>query len=272
MVPTPQRDKNVDRDPSTLPFVAPCRSLSVGAPLGWVKRGWRDLRRAPRQSLTYGAVIVALSYVISILAAMFGNLALLLGLLSGFVFLGPVLAIGLYSISCQIDMGREPQLGYCLREGRRHLSNELLFAIILLIVFLVWARAATLVHVFFPTKAHPGLRELLPFLAVGTPIGAIFAAIIFMASAFSLPMIMDRKVDMVTAVITSINAVLRNKLAMLVWAGIIALAVLVGFATAFIGLAVLIPLIGHATWHAYKQTIEADAWPPHEPIEDAATG
>jgi uncharacterized membrane protein len=253
-------------NPDELPFVAPCRTLEPDAPLRWLRLGWQDIRRAPRQSLTYGMVMVLLSYLISLIAWEFGNLGLLVGLLTGFVFLGPVLAIGLYSISCQIQLGRDPELGYCVREGKRHLGNELVFAVVLLVVFLVWARAASMIHVFFPVESGYGLADLALFLGIGSAVGAIFSAIIFMASAFSLPMIMDRKADPITAMLTSINAVLRNKLPMLIWALIIVGAVLIGFATAFLGLAVLLPLIGHATWHAYQETIDASAWPPQGEI------
>ncbi len=250
--------------PQALPFVAPCAQLDARAPLRWLRSGWRDIRRAPRQSLTYGLFVVACSYLLSYLAFRFGSYVLLLSLLSGFIFVGPALAIGLYSVSRQLQLGREPRLGYCLREGRRHMGNEMLFALMLLIVFLVWARAASMVHVFFPVQAGPQWGDLALFLGVGTVIGSIFAAIIFSASAFSLPMIMDRRVDMVTAVVTSVNAVLRNKGPMALWALIIVASVALGFATAFLALIVLLPLIGHATWHAYCETINARAWPVHE--------
>lgn len=250
-------------NPNELPFVAPCRKLTVGAPLRWLSLGWQDIRRAPRQSLAYGTVLLLLSYLTSLVAYRYGNIYLLLAMLSGFIFLGPVIAIGLYSISRQLQEGRRPVLGYCVREERRHMGNELVFTIILLIVFLVWARAASMVHVFFPVQGDPKLKDLALFLGIGSAVGTIFAAIIFCISAFSLPMIMDRKADVVTAVITSVNAVLRNKKVVFIWALLIVVLVLIGFATAFIGLAVLLPLIGHATWHAYQETIDASAWPRH---------
>ncbi|NIR59164.1 MAG: DUF2189 domain-containing protein, partial [Gammaproteobacteria bacterium] len=209
----------------------------------------------PRQSLTSGVVIVALSYIVSLIGWWLGNLALVLALMSGFLLLGPALALGLYSISCRLGIGRTPTLGHCLAQGRRHLGNGLAFAVILLIVFLVWARAASMVHVFFPLEADPQWADLVTFLGVGSAVGAIFAGIVFAASAFALPMIMERKTDVVTAVVTRINAALRNGAAMAV-----------GFATAFLGLAVLIPLIGHATWHAYRDTIDPSAWPADEAV------
>ncbi len=247
--------------PEELPFVAPCRRLDRGAPWRWLRKGWEDFRHAPRQSLTHGLVVVLLTLVIGQAAWRFGNLGLFLGLVSGFVFLGPVLALGLYSISCQLERGFEPQLGYCLREGRRNLGNAMVFAVILLVVFLLWARAASMVHVFFPVEADYQWRDLAVFLSVGSVIGAVFAAIVFAASAFSLPMILDRQADMVTAVLTSVHAVLQNKGVMALWAALIGLGVLLGVVTAGLGFALVIPIIGHATWHAYRETIIADDWP-----------
>ncbi len=251
-----------------LPFVAPCNILATSAPFHWLRLGWADLTAAPKQSLTYGLIIVGLSYLVSLMVWLYGGLGLLISLLSGFLFLGPVLAIGLYSISCQIAAGKKPQLGYCLREGKRHLGNELIFAVILSIIFLVWARAASMTHILFPEVSNAAWAQFIPFLAVGTFEGIVFSAIIFCFSAFSLPMIMDRKVDVVTAIVTSINAVLRNKKVLMIWACIIVLIVTIGFATAFIGFIVLMPLVGHATWHAYQETINSSAWPKHTNIND----
>ena len=251
-----------------LPFVAPCKKLDKKAPVRWLKLGWQDIKTAPKQSLIYGSIIVVLSYIVSLMVWLYGGLGLLVSLLSGFVFLGPILAIGLYSISCQIQAGLKPQLGYCLREGKRHLSNELVFAVILSVVFLVWARAASMIHIFYPSTSNADWTQFAIFLTVGTLVGSIFSAIIFCFSAFSLPMIMDRKVDVITAVVTSVNAVLRNRMVLYFWACIIVAIVAIGFATAFIGFIVLMPLVGHATWHAYKETIDSSAWPKHANINE----
>ena len=253
-----------ETDASELPFVAPCRQLSINAPIRWLKLGWQDIKTAPRPSLTYGSLMLMFSYLISLIAWEFGSFYMLLSLLSGFIFLGPILAIGLYSISCQIQIGREPVLGYCIREGKRHLSNEAFFAVLLLIVLLVWARATSVIHVFFPMDADPNWEDLILFLSIIGFVGTLFASFIFCLSAFSLPMIMDRKVDMITAGITSFNAVLNNKLVMLFWAFIIVMCVALSFLTGLLGLVILLPLIGHATWHGYQETIDASKWPKHE--------
>lgn len=250
--------------PEELPFAAPCRQLALSEPIGWLRLGWADLKAAPRQSLCYGVIMLALSYMITVATWLFGNAGLYLGLVSGFVFVGPWLALTLYSISRRLEEERRVSLARSMGDAARAVGNALVFAVILTVVFLVWARAATMVHVFFPAADNPGWSELLPFLAVGSLIGAVFSAIVFAASAFSLPMLMDRRTDTVTAVVTSINAVLRNKDAMAVWAAIIVGCVLLGALTAWLAFIVLLPLIGHATWHAYRRTIDAGQWPALE--------
>jgi uncharacterized membrane protein len=248
-------------DPAALPFAAPCRPLSLSAPFGWLRLGWSDLRAAPRQSAFYGLLIAALGAIIALLAWKLGLLALYVGLASGFVFVGPFLAMGLYSISYQREHGRHPSLAFSLRQGREHLPEALVLGVCLLVVLLVWARAATIMSVFRPSDAFPTWHDLIPYLGIGTVVGAFFCAIVFAATAFSLPMLLDRRTDAITAVVTSINATLRNKPAMLLWGTMIVMAVLIGFATMFVGFIVLMPLIGHATWHAYRQTIDAGMWP-----------
>jgi len=140
----------------------------------------------------------------------------------------------------------------------------MIFAIILLIIFLVWARAAIMITVFIPTDGELTFRELWPYLSFGSIVGAVFAGVTFSASAFSLPMIMHRNVDSVTAIVTSVNAVLRNKGAMLVWVTIIIASLLLGLISAFVGLVVIVPVIGYAAWHGYLETIDADEFPRHD--------
>jgi len=256
----------IESEQDALPFVAPCQIVDVTEPIHWLKLGWQDFKQAPRVSLIYGFALVILSYLVAFFTVELGGYVLILSLMSGFIFIAPVLALGLYSISCQLQAGMDPQIGYCLRQGRRHLSNELIYSIILLVIFLLWARAASMIHVFFPMEADPQLTDLATFLIVGSAVGTLFAALVFSASAFSLPMMLDRKVDTITAVITSVNAVLRNKGAMFVWALFIVFAVGICFATALLGMAVIMPVLGYTTWHAYQATIKPEAWPEHSKV------
>ncbi len=242
-------------------MLAPCRPIPVAAPLGWLAKGWRDVKAAPRQSLTFGALMVVLSYLVSAAAWLWGNLGLYLGLVSGFVFIGPWLAMTLYAISQRLEQGEKPSLGLSVADAARSLKRSLVFAVILIVVLLIWARAANTLYIFFPQISDPGWRELTLFLGIGSLVGALFCLVIFAASAFSLPMIMDRRVDAVTAVITSVNAVLRNKPAMALWALMIVAGVMLGILTAWLAFVVVLPVIGHATWHAYRETINAEQWP-----------
>jgi uncharacterized membrane protein len=260
-------NQNSDRkhiNPNELPFVAPCKHLEMSAPGRWLRLGWQDVLKAPKLSLLYGFATMVLGYFICGLAYIYGNLYTVLGIMTGFILIGPFIAIGLYSISHQIQTGKVPVLGYCLREGGKHVSNVVLFGFILMVVFLIWARAASMLHVFYPVDIDASWDSFAVYLGIGSAVGLLFSAIIFCASAFSLPMVMDRKVDMITAVVTSINAVLRNKMVMFIWAIIIATSVIVSFVTGLLGFIVLLPIIGHGAWHAYQETIDASQWPPQD--------
>ena len=136
-----------------MPFVARCRELSPWAPFRWVRLGIKDLLQAPQQSLIYGLVVALMIAIVSLLAWMKGSQWIMFAMLGGFVFLAPLTCIGLYAISAQLERGQPPLMARSLRAAfRRHLGNEMIFAIILLIIFLVWARAAVMVSVFFSTS------------------------------------------------------------------------------------------------------------------------
>jgi len=242
-------------EPEIVPLFHPSHELRFDAPFRWLAKGWKDLRDAWRVSLAYGAVLVLVGYLITWLAWDEGHTLVLFTLGVALILAGPVLAFGLYSISRQLEQKRSPRLAICWRESRDHLRDELLFALVMLIVLLIWARAASMVHIFFPVGEELGLLGWLQFLAIGSAVGAVFAAIVFSASVVSLPMMLDRGTDAVTSALTSINAVLRNKGVMLLWAALIVLLVAVGFASAYLGLAVVLSLIGHASWHAYRETV-----------------
>jgi uncharacterized membrane protein len=203
--------------------------------------------------------------LVSGLAWLYGSYWFMLAMLGGFVFMAPVLCIGLYAISAQLERGQPVSLTRALRAGfRRYLGNEMIFSLVLLVLFMVWARAGAMVSIFFPMRGNPSLADLAVYLSVGSAIGAVFAVITFTISAFSLPMIMHRRVDAITAVVTSINAVLRNKLTLMIWLTIIVVGLAIGAATAFVGLAIILPVIGHAVWHGYLDTIDASQFPRHD--------
>lgn len=247
-------------DPAARPFVVPCADLDTGAPWRWLRAGWRDLRRAPALSLLFGAVIVLVSAGISWLAYALGRFALLATLLSGFVFVAPLICVGLYCVSRALEQGRTPRLRDSFVLARRVLGQAGVFALGQGVIILLWSRAGMMVGAFFPFDGgDPGaFRE---FLALGSAVGAVFAALTFAVTAFSLPMIADRDVDMVTAAVSSVHAVMRNKRVMLVWGLLLVVLTAIGFATALLGLGVLMPWLAYASWHGYRETLDAAGWP-----------
>ncbi len=248
-----------------LPFCAPCRILEPTAPLKWLALGWQDFRRGWPQSLSYGIAMAATMATVSLLAWVYGSYWFMLAMLGGFVFMAPVLCVGLYAISAQLERGQSVSLVRALRAGfKRYLGNEMIFSLVLLVLFLIWARAGSMISIFFPATGNPELADLAVYLGIGSAVGAVFAALTFTISAFSLPMIMHRRVDAITAVITSVNAVLRNKLPLMIWFTLIIAGLVVGVATGFVGLAIILPVIGHAVWHGYLDTIDASAYPRHD--------
>jgi uncharacterized membrane protein len=249
-------------DTKSLPFVAPCRVLNIDAPKRWIMLGLADLKRAPAKSLIYGLMAMIVSCSAAYIGFIIGGPLVLLSILSGLTLIGPVLAIGLYSISCQLQMGLTPKFSYCIRDGARGVGNLALFSSVLIILFLVWVHLGHLLHLFFPYDEFSGNRmDLIFFFGIGSLVGGVFAAMTFCISAFSLPMIMDRKTDLVTAVVTSINAVLRNRKAMMLWALMILGGVVISVITGLLGLIVIFPILGHATWHAYQESIDSSDWP-----------
>lgn len=246
--------------PEARPFVVPCATLTLDAPWRWLRLGWQDLRRTPGLSLSFGLLIAVLSMLVAALAWRLGRFALLATLLSGFVFVAPLIGVGLYCVSRDLAAGRRPTLARCLALARRVIGQAAVFALCQLVIVLLWSRAGMMVYAFMPLVEGDG-RTLLEFLLVGSAVGSIFAALTFAVTAFSLPMIADRDVDMVTACVSSIRAVLCNKRVMLLWAALVALLTAAGFVTAFLGLGIIMPWLAYAAWHAYRETLDASSWP-----------
>jgi len=243
-----------------MPFVAPCRDLDPRAPFQWLYLGWKDFLATPILSLTWGFASVLIFGLVAWAAYAIGRWILLISVLSGFVFIAPLLAFALYSVSRQLRAGLKPSLASTLRAARQPFANSLVFALVLLVIFLLWARAGSMVHIFFPADGRPGMSDLLTFFTIGSAVGSVFALFTFATSAFSLPFIANREVDVVTAIVSSINAVMRNKWTMLSWAFIIAVLTMVGLATALLGFVVIIPWLAYATWHAYRAALDASGW------------
>jgi uncharacterized membrane protein len=250
-------------EPAVRPFVVPCAGLDAGAPWRWLRAGWQDVRRAPALTLLFGAVIVLMSAGISWLAYALGRFALLATLLSGFVFVAPLICVGLYCVSSALEQRRTPRLRESFVLARRVLGQAGVYALGQGVIILLWSRAGMMVSAFFPYDgSDPG--AFWEFLALGSAVGAVFASLTFAVTAFSLPMIADRDVDMVTAAVSSVHAVMRNKRVMVVWGLVLVAMMAVGFATALLGLGILMPWLAYASWHAYRETLDASSWPALE--------
>lgn len=246
------------------------RSISVGAPFGWLAAGVRDLRAAPLQSLFYGVVFALVGYLA---LGLLGQLPYLVtAMISGFLLLAPFLAIGLYRISQQLEAGRRPRLGDSMTAWRNNYGSIGLFAAFLGFAFIFWERISAILFALFhgldvPTVDNLGgwiflLSEDPLFLLLYVGLGALAAALVFACSVVSIPLMLDRRIDPVTALITSVRATLANRFALLLWAVTIVVLVAIGIATWFLGLIIVMPILGHASWHAYRELVQRDASDP----------
>jgi len=227
--------------------VIPCKKLALSDPFHWLALGIRDAQRAPVLTLFFGVIFAAIPWFITYLVELTGWHLVIMPAIVCFILLGPFLAAGLYDVSWELEKHHVPSLWHSVKAIKRNAVNEWGLGIMLLVLMIFWLRVASVIHALYPEYLDPNWQNLLPFLAVGTVVGAGFTLLVFFLCAFTQPILMERKVDLATAVLTSMNAVWSNKGPMLMWAMIILTAVLIGFATWFIGFLILMPLIGYAT-------------------------
>ena len=234
-----------------VPICAPCRKLSIRDPFRWLQMGWQDFKRKPLNSLAYGLVFVLFGWLLLYLAWAQENTALIVSLLFGFLIMGPVLCFGLYDNSHQLEKNRDSTFQHQRKKAFHAMKHERLIAITMsmLIVFLVIVLSIMI-------GIEPAFGQDTGSFAVASLLLAIvLGGLAFSASAFALPMLLHKDTDGATAMLTSLNAVLRNKQVLALWALLIFVLTAAGIATALIGLAITIPVIGYATWHAYRETI-----------------
>jgi uncharacterized membrane protein len=249
-----------DAQASPVPGV---RVLPAGAPFGWLARGWRDYRAHPLPSMFYGACFAAMGWLI---AFTFRHAyEYVSALVTGFFLAGPFLAIGLYDLSRRRERGLPVRLLPTLNAWAPNLGSIGIFTLVLGVILLVWARASLIVFALFYTGEMPTvagfLRQMLSpdnleFLFAYFCVGGVFAVLVFAISVVSVPMMLDRDTDGVVAVLTSLKTFGANVPAMIVWGAIIVALTAAGFALFFAGLVVAVPVIGHATWHAYRALVE----------------
>lgn len=241
--------------------------VTLDHPWEWLAKGWKDLRKAPRFSLTYGAVFVVLSYLLT-LGLVYGEMFFIIPPLgAGFFLIAPLLGIGLYRISASVERGERVEFCQAWRAWKHNEVQLSALGLSLLMVLLVWILIALLVFALFYDRPIPSWENFIPqvflsgqsplFLITGVVTGGLIAAFTFSINVVTAPMLMDRPVNLLTAMATSMAATRRNWSAMLLWASLIVMFVGVGIVTFYLGLIVTMPLIGHATWHAYRDLVAA---------------
>ena len=254
-----------DDPPPPSVFDLPLASLQAGDPLRWLRQGWADFVRCPRIGLFYGLCFFLMGH--ALLAVFQAAPAYVLALSAGFLLMGPFLCLGLYDASRALQSGRTPSLRASLLAWRPTKGTMAIFAGVLLVLEMLWGRASLVVFaVSFNTLPGSGslLAQLLDpqnlgFLVTYVLVGGVFAGLIFVTSAIAIPMILDREVDAISAGLTSIRACLQNPGVMFWWGTLITGLVVLAMLPAFLGLFVAGPLVGHATWHAYRQIVPAQA-------------
>jgi uncharacterized membrane protein len=245
------------------------RRVPVDRPWVWLAAGWRDIAAAPGPSLAYGLIPVVAGWLAILLMLWLDLPYLMLPLSAGFFFVGPFIAVGLYEISRRLELNHVVDGETTLLAWRRNPEQIALMGVLLLLFHLAWMRAAQLLFAIFEWRTVPSWDRFmdlvwtssksLPFLALGVGVGAVLAAGAFAIGAFSIPYLLDRRAsNMFEAIATSVAAVRLNLRPMLLWAFLIVFLVALGMVPGLLGLVVTLPLVAHATWHAYRDIVTFD--------------
>lgn len=240
------------------------RNLSAHAALRWLAKGWSDLWIQPILSLGYGLGVFLLSVVFVWLLFVGQRDYYLFPAMAGFLIIAPLLAAGLYAKSRAIESGERISARRMLLIRAETGTHIFFTGLLLVLLFLLWMRAAVLIYaLFFGVSPFLGFAQIVPvllttptgwaMLVVGGFVGSLFAGFAFGVSVFSIPMLLDRRVDSLTAMGTSMALVWNNLRVMMAWGAIVLGLFLVCLATTLAGLVVVFPLLGHATWHAYRE-------------------
>lgn len=238
------------------------RAVPTSRPFIWLSRGWEDLCAHPMASLAYGALVSCLG---ALVLAYSRNPFYIAAVMSGFLLVGPVMTAGLCELSRRRDSGENRDFGTSLKALRHNRRALIGFSNRLLLLGIIWFILSMMMMNITLGSAGPGLTETvwgdvmrqvsasqaLAYLAVG----GILAGMVFAISVVAVPMIVDLSADANTAMRTSIRVTLRDLPAMIVWSALIAALVAFGFMTFLIGMVVVFPLLGHATWHAYRDLV-----------------
>jgi uncharacterized membrane protein len=247
--------------------------LGLSAPFRWLLLGWRDMMASKGIALFYG---FCFWFMAVILRAVFNNAPeYTMSIASGCLLVGPFLAMGLYEVSRQRELGQVPDLVHSLTCWDSHLGSMGMLVLVLVVLELLWGRASLVVFAVFFNTGMPSTAGVLKavfnpenweFLAVYLAVGGVFASLVYTTAAVSIPMILDRDTDAISAAITSFQVVLENTAVMVLWGMLITLMVVVALLPWGAGLLILGPWLGHASWHAYRGSVR---WLPHN--AEAAT-
>ncbi len=238
------------------------RPLGLADPWRWLAAGWRDFRRCPGVGVFYGGCFVLMGWA---LITVFEHApAYVLALSAGFLLVGPFLCLGLYQASRHLESGGQPDLGDSLLAWEKRGGTLAIFGFVLLVLEMLWGRASLVIFAV-SFDGMPDFKgsllalldpENLAFIIAYIAVGGIFAGLIYAMSAISIPMILDRQNDAISAALTSVRLVLTQPGPMLMWGAIITVLVALAMLPWFAGLLVVGPVIGHGSWHAYRAAVE----------------
>ena len=241
---------------------ATLNTLGWGQPARWLVLGWRDFLRAPGIGLFYGGCFIVMGWALMIVFEHAPPYTL--GLSGGFLLVGPFMCLGLYRVSQRLEAGVAPDWADSVMAWDTRTAQLAIFGFVLLVLEMLWARS-TLVVFAVTFDGMPDFKgsltalasaENLTFLVVWLALGALFASLIYAVSVVSMPMILHRRTDAITAGLTSMRLVLSQTGVMTLWAATIATLVMLALLPWFAGLLVIGPVLGHASWHAYRATVE----------------
>ncbi len=251
----------IERRDDGLPEI---RKVDSGRPVIWLQRGWADFKKALAPSLIYGGWAAAFGFALLMVA--WRSTYMVPALVGGFLLVAPFVAIVFYALSRQIEQGRPVDGAEAVFAWRRNAGSIALWGLALTMALILWERVAA---ILFALSYGGEVRNLETLLAdvllsgryillvlVYFAVGGLFALIVFAFGVITAPMLLDRDVDVVTAALTSLRACLANPAAALVWAALIAVLTAIGFATLMIGMVIIFPLLGHASWHAYRDLVQ----------------
>ncbi len=243
------------------------RKVELDRPWTWLAKGWQDFRRAPQVSIAYGVVFAIAGYLVTLGLWLMDMIYLILPMVCGFLIVGPIVAVGLYEVSRRLEQGEPVTLGAAITAWRRNAGQIALMGLALMLFLFAWVRIAALIFMLFFGLEPPSVEHLfaqtfldpsaLPFLITGTVIGGALAALAFSISVVSVPLLLDRpEANVITAIATSVVTVRENLTTMAFWGVLIVVFAGAGLISLYLGLIVTLPLIGHASWHAYRDLVE----------------